>query len=259
MAYFELWVHGPSQDLHSGLFGGTVHNPAQVLCELIAGMHEANGHITLPGFYDKVRVLSGDERAELARAPHSDEAWRAQTGVPQLYGEAGYTTIERLGIRPTLEVCGISGGYTSEGTKTIVPARAMAKLSTRLVPYQDPEAVEEQLKTYVQAHVPPTVRWEVKRLALPAPAVLVERDTPGMRAASAALAETFGTPPILRLFGASVPVVSMAQQALGVDAIMLGFAILSEANAHSPNEHTHLPSYFKGTEAYVRFFQKFAG
>jgi len=258
MAYFELWVYGPAQDLHSGMFGGSVHNPAQVLCELVAGMHDANGRITLPRFYDKVRELSRAERAELARVPFDDEAWRKQAGVTALYGEAEYTTPERLGTRPTLEVNGISGGFTSEGLKTIVPAKAMAKVSTRLVPFQDPDDVERALNEYVRAHAPPTVRWEVKKLTRGGPAVLVERNTPGMRAAVRAIQETYGKPPVFQLIGGSVPVVSMARDLLGLDAIMLGFSVMEGANLHSPNEQMHLPTYYRGIEAYIRFFDALA-
>ena len=258
LAYFELWVYGPSQDLHSGMFGGAVHNPAQVLCELVTGMHDANGRITLPRFYDRVRELSAAERAELARLPFSDEAWRQQAGVPALYGESEYTTLERLGARPTLEVNGISGGFTGEGLKTIVPARAMAKISTRLVPYQDPDDVERALNEYVRAHAPATVRCEVKKMTRGGPAVLVERDTPGMRAAVRAIEETFGQAPVFQLIGGSVPVVSMARDLLGIDSVMLGFSVSEGSNLHSPNEQLHLPTYYRGVEGYIRFFDALA-
>jgi len=257
LAYFEIWVRGPRQDLHSGMFGGTVHNPAQVLCELIAGMHDAQGRVTLPGFYDQVRMLSDQERAEIARMPVSDEDWRRTTGVPQLYGEKGFTTLERLGARPTLEVNGFLSGFTGEGSKTVLPAKAMAKISTRLVPYQDDKAVEEQLKEYMRKHAPPTVKWEVKRL-VSSPAVLVRQDTEGAQAAAAALEATFGVRPVFRLEGGSVPVVSMVQAKLGVDSILMGFG-LPDDNLHSPNEKQHLPNYYRGIEAYIRFFSNVAG
>lgn len=257
LAYFEVWVYGPSQDKHSGVFGGSIHNPAQVLCELIAGMHDADGHITLPGFYDKVRDLPDDERADLARIPVTDEDWRKIAAVPQLYGEKGYTTTERLGARPTLEVNGILSGFTGEGSKTVLPAKAMAKLSTRLVPYQDDKAVEEQLKAYFQQHAPPTVTWEVRRL-VSGPAVLTERDSPPMRAALKALEDTFGVKPVLKLEGGSVPVVSLVQAKLGVDSIIMGFG-LPDDNLHSPNEKQHLPNYYRGIEAFIRFFDAVAG
>jgi acetylornithine deacetylase/succinyl-diaminopimelate desuccinylase-like protein len=252
LAYFEVWVHGPSQDKHSGVFGGSIHNPAQVLCELIAGMHDADGHITLPGFYDKVRALPDDERADLARIPVTDEEWRKIAGVSQLYGEKGYTTVERLGARPTLEVNGLLSGFTDEGSKTVLPAKAMAKISMRLAPYQDDKAVEEQLKDYFRQKAPPTVTWEVKRL-VSGPAVLTRRDSPAMQAALGALEATFGVKPVLKLEGGSVPVVSLVQAKLGVDSIIMGFG-LPDDNLHSPNEKQHLPNYYRGIEAFMRFF-----
>jgi acetylornithine deacetylase/succinyl-diaminopimelate desuccinylase-like protein len=257
MAYFELWVYGPSQDLHSGVFGGSVPNPATVLCELIAGMHDAEGRVTLPGFYDKVRKLPDDERAEIARMPFSDEEWRKTAGVPQLIGEKGFTTLERLGARPTLEVNGIVSGFTGEGAKTVLPAKAMAKISMRLVPYQDDNAVEEQLREYLRRHAPPTVRWELKKF-VSSPAVLVNRDTAGVRAAIQAMAATFGVKPVFKLEGGSVPVVSMFQANLGVDPVQLGFS-LPDDNFHSPNEKLHLPTHYRGIETYIRFFVAAAG
>ncbi|MBI5302204.1 MAG: dipeptidase [Chloroflexi bacterium] len=256
LAYFEVWVYGSKQDLHSGVFGGSVHNPAQVLCDLIAGMHDANGHITLPGFYDKVRVLSNEERAELARLPVTDDEWRKTAGVSALWGEQGFTTLERLGARPTLEVNGIVSGFTDEGAKTVLPAKAMAKISMRLVPDQDDNAVEEQLKEYLRRHAPPTIRWDVKKF-VSGPAVLVNRNSPGMRAAIRALKATFGVEPVFQLQGGSVPVVSMMTMQLGVDSILMGFG-LPDDNFHSPNEKQHLPNFYRGIEAFIRFFDNVA-
>ncbi len=252
LAYFEVWVYGPDHDLHSGLFGGSVSNPAQVMCELIAGMHDAGGRITLPGFYDKVRTLSDEERAALAAGAHPEAEWARMAGVEHLSGEAGFTTTERLGARPTLEVNGLLSGFTGEGSKTVLPARAMAKISMRLVPYQDHTAVEGQLRAYLEQHAPKSVRWEVKNLVSGAP-VLVERDSPGIRAAMAALEATFGVPPIFKLEGGSVPVVSMIQNRLGVDSVLMGFG-LPDDNLHAPNEKLHLPNYYRGIESYIRFF-----
>ncbi len=256
LAYFEVWLYGPKQDLHSGAFGGSVRNPAQVLCELIAGMHDEHGRVMLPGFYDKVRTLSDEERAELARLPHSDEEWKGTAGVTHLHGEEEFTTLERLGARPTLEVNGLLSGFTGEGSKTVLPAKAMAKISMRLVPQQEDTEVEHQLKEYLRQHAPEGVRWEVKPL-VSGPAVLVRRDTPGARAAAKALEEAFGIKPVWKLEGGSVPVVSMVQQILGVDSILLGFG-LPDDNIHSPNEKLHLPTYYRGIEAYVRFFANVA-
>jgi len=182
LAYFELWVYGAAQDLHSGVFGGSIRNPAQVLCELIAGMHDEHGRIMLPGFYDKVRELAEEERAELAALPHSDEEWKQTARVSHLHGEKGFTTVERTGARPTLEVNGLLSGFTGEGSKTVLPAKAMAKISMRLVPYQDDKEVEQQLRQYLRKHTPEGIRWEIKTLA-GGPAILVERETSSVRAA----------------------------------------------------------------------------
>jgi acetylornithine deacetylase/succinyl-diaminopimelate desuccinylase-like protein len=219
-------------------------------------MHDANGRITLPGFYDKVRTLSADERAALARTPMTDEQWQAISGVPGLHGESGYTIIERLGARPTLEINGLLSGFTGEGSKTVLPAKAMAKISMRLVPYQDDKAVESQLRAYLEQNAPPSVRWELKSM-VSGPPVLVERDSLGIRAAAAALEGTFGVPPVFRLEGGSVPVVSMVQSGLGVDSILLGFG-LPDDNLHAPNEKLHLPTYYRGIETYIRFFDALA-
>ena len=256
LAYFELWVHGPDHDLHSGVFGGSVHNPAQALAELIAGMHDANARVNLPGFYDKVRTLGDEERGELARSPITDAAWQAMTGAPQLYGEAGYTTVERTGARPTLEINGLLSGFTGEGSTTVLPAKAMAKISTRLIPDQDDKQVEAQLRAYLEAKAPPTIRWELKSLTS-GPAVIVSRDTPAMQAAIKALEDTFGVKPVMRLEGGSVPVVSMVQHGLGVDSILMGFG-LPDDNLHAPNEKFHLPNYYHGIDAYIRYFDEVA-
>ena len=252
LAYFDVYVYGAKGDLHSGLFGGAVHNPAQVLCELITGMHDANGHVTLPGFYDKVRVLSKEERSELALTPISDDALKEMTGTKLLYGEKGFTSMERIGARPSLEVNGLLSGFTGEGSKTVLPAKAMAKISMRLVPEQDSGAVESQLREYLRKSAPQTVTWEVKSLASDQ-AVLVDRDTPAMRAAARALHATFGVKPLFQLGGGSVPVVSMVKTKLGVDSVLLGFG-LPDDNIHAPNEKQHLPTYYRGIETYIRFF-----
>jgi len=164
LAYFEIRVSGPSQDLHSGVFGGTVHNPGQAICDLIAGMHDENGTITLPGYYDKVRALTKEERAEIARLPKDEDWFLEHTGAPALWGEAGFSPDERVGGRPTLEVNGLYSGYIGEGGKTVLPAYAMAKISCRLVPDQHPDDVYEQLKRYMQENAPSTIRWEIIKM-----------------------------------------------------------------------------------------------
>ena len=257
LAYFELWVYGPSQDLHSGTFGGVIANPAQVLCELVAGMHDAQGKVTLPGFYDDVRALTEQDRADYARLPTTDEVWKAMSGVTELTGEKEFSANERAGARPTLEINGLLSGFTGEGAKTVLPAKAMAKISMRLVPHQDDMAIEGMLKKYVAAHAPNTVRWQVKKVTASAPGVLLDRDSMGARAASAALRETFQAEPIFLAQGGSVPIVTMIQEKLGIDSVMLGFG-LPDDKIHGPNEKLHLPNYYRGIETFIRFFEHIA-
>ena len=251
LAYFELEVHGPKQDLHSGIFGGSIHNPAQVLCELIAGMHDADGRVTLPGFYDTVRLLADDERTALAQTPLTDGEWKSIAGVPALWGEQNYTTLERTGARPTLEVNGLVSGFIGEGAKTVLPAKALAKISTRLVADQDPAAIKGQLLEYLRRNAPNTVTWELRELSH-APGALMDRHSPAMHAAVDALRDTFDVEPIFKREGGSVPVVSLMQQMLGLDSIMLGFR-LPDDGIHGPNEKQHIPTLLKAIEAYVRF------
>jgi acetylornithine deacetylase/succinyl-diaminopimelate desuccinylase-like protein len=257
LAYFELWVYGPSQDLHSGLFGGSIHNPAQALCELIAGMHDENGRVTLPGFYDQVRTLTPQDRADYAALPMDDEQWKAMAGVTELWGEKGFTTQERVGARPTLEINGLLSGFIGEGSKTVLPAKAMAKISMRLVPYQDHTQVEAQLKAYLAAHAPPTIRWEVKSITNSAPGVLLDRDSVGARAARTALRDTFGKEPLFVAEGGSIPIVTMLREKLGADTVLLGFS-LPDDGIHGPNEKLYLPNYYRGIESFIRFFENLA-
>jgi len=254
LAYFEIRLTGPEHDLHSGIFGGAVHNPAQVLCELIAGMHDAQGRITLPGFYDPVVPLDDEERQELARLPVDDTFFKQQTGVPQLHGEAGYTSVERAGARPTLDVNGLLSGYTGEGSKTVLPAKAMAKISMRLVPNQRPEEVEQQLRQYLQAKVPPTVRWELFKHAGGPPSI-TDRHMPAVTALAQALEETWGVRPVFKREGGSVPVVAQMCNRLGIESVLTGFG-LPEDNVHAPNEKIHLPTFYRGIDAMIRFFTR---
>ena len=254
MAYFELRITGPAQDLHSGLFGGAVHNPAQVLCELIAGMHDTQGRVALPGFYDSVRELSREERDELSRIPVTEQLLLQQTGAPQFYGEAGYTLVERIGARPTLEVNGLLAGFTGEGSKTVLPARAMAKISMRLVPDQDPVEVEKQLHQYLRDKAPPTVRWEVLTLAGGKPSI-TNIHHPAVIALSEALEQTWGKPVVYRREGGSVPVVAQMQEILGVESVLTGFG-LPDDNLHAPNERIHLPTFYNGIEAIIRYLDR---
>ncbi len=256
LAYYEVEVRGARQDLHSGVFGGSIHNPAQALCELVAGMHDADGRVALPGFYDDVRPLDEDERHALARMPLTDEAWRDLAGVPALWGEDGYSTVERLGARPTLEVNGIVGGFTGQGAKTVLPAKALAKISMRLVADQDPAKIEGQLRAYLESKAPKTVTWEVHCLNR-APGAIMARDSRFMRAACRAMHEAFGAEPFFKREGGSVPVVGMMQQKLGMDTIMLGFR-LPDDNMHGPNEKQHVPTLYRGVETYIRFLEHVA-
>lgn len=253
LAYFEVHVRGAKNDLHSGVFGGAVHNAAQVLCELIAGMHDENGRVTLPGFYDSVREISAEERAELARLPFDEAAILAQSGALALWeGERGYTAIERVGARPTLEVNGILSGFTGEGSKTVLPARAMAKISCRLVPDQDHTQIEGMLRTYLQQHAPNTISWEVRSMTGGA-ASISDRNSPGVQALAQGMEAVWGKRPLFKREGGSVPVVGQMQKLLGVDSVNTGFALPGD-NMHGPDETLHLPTWRKGTQALVHFF-----
>ncbi len=252
LAAFELRVSGPAQDLHSGIFGGVVHNAANALAELIAGMHDKEGRITLPGFYDKVRPLDEEERAELARLPMGEDFWLAQTGAPALYGEPEFTPLERATVRPTLDVNGIQSGYTGKGTKTVIPSKAVAKISCRLAPDQDPEEVHQQLRRYLEENAPPTIRWELDYLAGAYP-VITDRHSPWMQALVDAMQRVWDKRPLFKPEGATVPIVGFMQRILGVDSVMAGF-ILPDANLHAPNEKLHLPTWYRGIETFVHYF-----
>jgi acetylornithine deacetylase/succinyl-diaminopimelate desuccinylase-like protein len=251
LAFFELRVYGPAHDLHSGLFGGVVHNPAQVLCDLISGMHDENGHITLPGYYDKVLPLTEQERSELARLPVNRDTYLQQSGAPELRGEAGFTPVEQVGARPTLEVNGLLSGFTGAGAKTVLPAYAMAKISMRLVPKQDPEEVHQQLLQYLQEHAPNTVRYELIAMK-GSPASISDIDLPATQAFIRALETVWGKRPVFRREGGSVPVVADMQQILGVESVLSGFG-LTDDNIHGPNEKLHLPTWYRGIDTIIHF------
>lgn len=252
LAYFELRVFGPSKDLHSGLYGGTVHNPAQALAELIAGMHDRIGKITLPGFYDKVRKLSKKEHEDFARLPLTDKLYIKETGVPKLWGEPNFTAPERLGARPTLEVNGLLSGFTGPGSKTVLPAWAMAKISCRLVPDQTPEETIKQMKKYLKENAPKDITWELTYLH-GAGAALVSSDSIGIKAMSKAMQSVWGKKPYFLREGGSIGVVVQLQKHLGVDSVLSGFG-LPDCDAHSPNEKLHLPTWTKGIDTFIHFF-----
>lgn len=255
LAYFELKVHGPSKDLHSGLFGGTIHNPAQALIELIAGMHDKNGKITLPNYYDKVRKLSKKEREDFKRLPTTNKELIAMTGVPALWGEPQFIPSERVGARPTLEVNGLLSGFTGQGAKTVLPAWAMAKISCRLVPDQTPEEVEKQMRAYLKKNAPKTIKWELTLLNS-AGAALTETNSAGVQALAKALETVWNKKPYFKREGGSIGSVVMLQKYVGVDSLLTGFG-LPDDNAHSPDERMHLPTWYKGIEAFVHFFNNF--
>ncbi|HEX2979233.1 MAG TPA: dipeptidase [Anaerolineaceae bacterium] len=252
LAYFEIRVVGPDHDLHSGVFGGLIQNPANALAKLIAGMTDDQGRITLPGFYDKVVPLSSEEKAELARLPMDDAYYLKQTGAVKLFGEAGFTSIERVGARPTLDVNGMFSGFTGQGSKTVIPSWAMAKVSMRLVPNQDPEDVYHQLQQYMQENAPDTIRWEIIRMS-GGPACFASPTSHGAKALHKALETVWGKRPTYKREGGSVPVVSDMQEILGIDSVLTGFG-LPDDNIHSPNEKLHLPTWSRGIDAMIHFF-----
>jgi acetylornithine deacetylase/succinyl-diaminopimelate desuccinylase-like protein len=251
LVYFELRVSGPDHDLHSGMAGGVVHNPAQALAELIAAMHNVDGRVTLPGFYDSVRALGAEERAAFARLPETEADYLAMTGVPALWGEPEYIPAERTGARPTLEINGMISGFTGKGQKTVLPAWAMAKISCRLVPDQNPEAVYEQLKRFLTEKAPQTIRWELEKLS-GAPASISDLNQPAVKALESALETVWGVRPFFRREGGSIPVVGQMQTILGIESVLTGFG-LPDDNLHAPNEKVHLPTWYRGIEALIHF------
>ncbi|MBX0292851.1 dipeptidase [Hymenobacter sp. HSC-4F20] len=256
LSYHEVEVTGPNRDLHSGLYGGAVANPINVLCKMIASLHDENNHITIPGFYDKVAVLSEEERAELNRVPHSDEEFKQSIGLPATYGEEGYTTVERIGIRPTLDVNGIWGGYTGEGAKTVIASKAYAKISMRLVPHQTSEEITEIFQRHFESIAPAGVTVVVKPHHGGEP-VVTPTDSVAYQAAADAMETTFGKRPIPTRGGGSIPIVAMFKTELGLDSVLLGFGLDSDA-IHSPNEHYGVFNFLKGIETIPHFYRNYA-
>jgi len=256
LAYFEVRIDGPDHDLHSGIYGGVVHNPAQALCELIAGMHDKDGKITLPGFYDSVRNIDDLEREELARLPMGEEFYLQQTGAPALWGEVDYSPVERVGARPTLEVNGIYSGFIGDGSKTVLPAWAMAKISTRLVPDQDPHEVHQQLVQYLENNAPDTITYKVTNL-VGSPASISARESTGVKAMQLAMQQVWDKQPLFRREGGSVPVVVLFMDLLKVESVNCGFS-LPDDNAHSPNEKLHLPTWNNGIDTMINFIYNLA-
>lgn len=255
LSYVEVEVTGPNRDLHSGLYGGAVANPINVLAKMIASLHDDNNHITIPGFYDKVEELSKEERAQMAKAPFNLEDYKKALDINAVYGEAGYTTNERNSIRPTLDVNGIWGGYTGEGAKTVIASKAYAKISMRLVPNQDWEEITKLFKTHFENIAPAGVTVKVTPHH-GGQGYVTPIDSMGYKAASKAYKDTFGKTPIPQRSGGSIPIVSLFEQELKSKTILMGFGLDSDA-IHSPNEHFGVFNYLKGIETIPLFYKYF--
>lgn len=256
LAYWQVEVTGPNRDLHSGIYGGAVANPVNVLAKMIGSLIDDNGHITIPGFYDDVLEVSHEERALMAEAPFDEEEYKKAIGVKELQGEKGFTTPERTGIRPSFDVCGIWGGYTGEGAKTILPSKAYAKLSSRLVPNQDYNKIAQQFIDFFQSIAPKSVEVKVNTLH-GGQAYVCPIDMPAYRAAEKAFLQTYGKRPVPVRSGGSIPIISAFEQILGMKSILMGFGLNSDA-IHSPNENYPLEQFFKGIETISHFYEYFA-
>lgn len=256
LAYWQVEVTGPKRDLHSGLYGGAVGNPINVLSKMITQLTDEQGRITIPGFYDDVLEVSAEERALLAQAPFDEEEYKKSIGVTELFGELGYSTTERTGIRPTFDVCGIWGGYTGEGAKTVMPSKAFAKISSRLVPNQDHKKIAELFKTYFESIAPKTVKVEVTSLH-GGQGYVCPIDLPAYQAAGKAYLETYGKRPVPVRSGGSIPIISTFEQVLGIKSILMGFGLETDA-IHSPNENFPLEQFFNGIRTIPLFYKYFA-
>lgn len=256
LSYVEVEVTGPNKDLHSGVYGGAVGNPVNVLCEMIASLKDENKHITIPGFYDDVEIVSDVDRVEMNKAPFSLDDYKSELDIEDIEGETGYTTLERTSIRPTLDVNGLWGGYIGEGAKTVLPSKAYAKISMRLVPNQDPDKITALFTEHFKSIAPDSVKVEVKPHHGGYPAV-TPTDTIEYKAAHMAMETTFGKAPIPQRSGGSIPIVAMFEEVFGVKSVLMGFGLDSD-DIHSPNEHYGLFNYFKGIETIPYFFENYA-
>jgi len=256
LSYWEVEVTGPNRDLHSGLFGGAVANPINVLAQMIAGMTDENGKITIPGFYDDVLESSTKEREMLNKAPFSTDEYKTAIDVEELSGEAGYTTIERTGIRPSFDVCGIWGGYTGEGAKTVIPSKAYAKISTRLVPNQNNEKIAIMFEEYFKSVAPKSVKIKVDYLH-GGQAYVCPIDLPAYKAAELAFEKIYNKTPVPMRSGGSIPIISTFEDKLGIKSVLMGFGLESDA-IHSPNENYPVNNFYNGIETITWFYQYFA-
>ena len=250
LSYLEVELTGPNRDLHSGTYGGAVANPAEMLARLLAQVKDEKGRILMPGFYDKVKELSPQERELLSRVPFDEEQYKVGLGVAELWGEAPYSPLERVWIRPTFEVNGIWGGFTGKGAKTVLPAKASAKVSMRLVPDQNPDEIADIAERFLKARAPGSVQVKVTRFQGGRP-VVTSIDNPYISAAARALKDAFGREPLFIREGGSIPIVADFKSILGLDTVLVGFS-LPDARTHSPNENLHLPGFFTGIESLVR-------
>ena len=256
LSYVEVEVTGPNRDLHSGVYGGAVANPIQILCEMITSMKDANNHITIPGFYDDVDELTSAERTELNKAPFSLDEYKKDLAIDDVYGEKGYTTLERTGIRPTFELNGIWGGYTGEGAKTVLPSKAFAKISMRLVPHQTSDKITDLFTKHFSKIAPKGVKVKVKPHHGGEP-VVTPTDSVAFKAAAKAMEETFGKKPIPTRGGGSIPIVALFEKELGLKSVLMGFGLDSDL-IHSPNEHYGIFNFIEGIETIPLFFKYFA-
>ena len=256
MAYCEVTLTGPDRDLHSGVYGGAIENPINALSRLISNLHDKNHRITIPGFYDKVIDLTEVVRDTFRKLPHNNDEWMASVGVKAVRTEKGYSSLEATTARPTLDVNGIWGGYTGEGAKTVLPAKASAKISMRLVADQDPHEIAAKLRAYFEANLPPTMQLEFRELHGGKP-VLVDTKSPAMRAVFEAMEAVYNKVPYFTREGGSIPVVGDFKEILGIDTVLMGFGLNTDA-IHSPNEHFALDRFKKGIEASIRFMSVYA-
>lgn len=256
LSYWEVEVQGPNRDLHSGLFGGAVANPINVLAKMIASMTDENNKVTMPGFYDDVMDVSAEERELLGKAPFNAQDYKKAIDVEELAGEKGYTTNERTGIRPSFDICGIWGGYTGEGAKTVLPSKAFAKISTRLVPNQDNEKISVLFKEYFESIAPKSVKVNVTYLH-GGQGYVCPIDLPAYQAAEKALVEVFGKRPVPVRSGGSIPIISAFEEILEIKSVLMGFGLESDA-IHSPNENFPLEQFYNGIESLVAFYKHFA-
>lgn len=255
LAYWEIEVTGPNRDLHSGIFGGAVANPINVLCKMIAGITDNDGHITIPGFYDDVEEVSAREREMLAAVPYSEDKYRESLDVKALFGEKGYSTLERTAIRPTFDVCGIWGGFTGEGSKTVLPSKAYAKVSCRLVPHQEHEKISGMFIDYINRIAPDYVRVKVTPMH-GGEGYVCPIDLPAYKAAEKGYEDAFEKKPLAVRRGGSIPIIAAFEKVLGVKSILMGFGLESDAT-HSPNENMPIDIMDKGIEAIVGFYREY--